>query len=108
MSKIINTAAIKKITLNESDTEKSVMQNIAIIIRTRTETVPLYREFAMSHGYVDKPMTVAAPEIIADLREAIEQYEPRVRVKSIRFGIHPDKPGTLMPEVEVDIIEQES
>ena len=108
MSKIINTAAIKKITLNENDTEKSVMQNIAIIIRTRMGTVPLYREFGLSHECVDKPLTVAAPEIIADLREAIEEFEPRVRVKSIRFGIHPDKPGTLMPEVEVDIIEQES
>jgi phage baseplate assembly protein W len=72
MSKVINTAAIKKITLNESDTEKSVMQNIAIIIRTRMGTVPLYREFGLYHECVDKPMTVAAPEIIADLREAIE------------------------------------
>ena len=56
----------------------------------------------------DRPVTVASPAIVADLKEAIEEFEPRVRVRAIRFTLHPDRPGTLSPEVEVDIIEQES
>lgn len=108
MSVVIKTVTLDELTLNETDVVKSVMQNIGIIIRTRMGTVPLYRQFGCAQDFIDRPITVASPAIIAELREAIEEFEPRVRVKSIRFGIHPDKPGTLMPEVEVEIIEQES
>lgn len=108
MSVVIKTVNLDALVLNETDIVKSVMQNVGIIIRTWAGTVPLYREFGCSHDFLDRPINVASPAIIAELREAIERFEPRARVKSIRFGIHPDKPGALMPEVEVEIIEQES
>lgn len=108
MSVIVKTVDLGKLVLNETDPVKSVMQNIGIIIRTRMETVPLYRQFGCRYDFLDRPVTVASPAIVADLKEAIEEFEPRVRVRAIRFTLHPDRPGTLSPEVEVDIIEQES
>lgn len=108
MGLIINMAQAEPLVLNETDTVKSVMQNVGIIVRTRVETVPLYREFGCRYDFLDRPVTVASPVLIADMKEAIERFEPRVRVKSVRFGIQPDRPGALVPEVEVEIIEQES
>lgn len=108
MGLIIRAAERKPLVLNETDTVKSVMQNVGIIVRTRVETVPLYREFGCRYDFLDRPVTVASPILIADMKEAIERFEPRARVVRVAFSILPERPGVLMPEVEVEIIEQKS
>ena len=46
-------AGTAAVALNETDTVKSVLQNIAIILRTRRGSCPLYREFGLPMEFLD-------------------------------------------------------
>jgi len=106
MSYKVSANDLSSIKLNEADTTESVLQNVAIILATRQGTVPLYRGFGLSQRFVDKPIPVAKPMLYADVKEAVEEYEPRVEVIDITFEENPDAPGYLMPTVEVEIINE--
>ncbi len=41
--------------------------------------------------------------MIGEVREAIETWEPRARVASVRFEENGLEPGRLIPTVEVEI-----
>jgi len=103
MSYLVSSRDIGKIKLLESDTVTSVMQNIAIILSTKRGTVPLYREFGLPMNFVDKPIPVAKALAVAEITEAIAEFEPRARLKDITFEIDEDVPGKLIPTVEVEI-----
>lgn len=92
-----------KITLCENDTVRSILQNVRTILRTPKYTVPLYREFGLDTAVVDSPITVAEPILYAEVREAIEQFEPRCTVTDVSFVIEKNNPGALSPRVEVEI-----
>jgi len=49
-------------------------------------------------------MPIAKMIMIAEVREAIEKWEPRARYVSIDFSEDITRPGTLWPAVEVEII----
>lgn len=93
-----------KIRLNEADMARSVLQNISIILSTWQGSVPLYREFGLPGKFVDKPIPVAKPLLYAEVKEAVETYEPRAEVVDITFIEDAGTPGRLMPIVEVEII----
>jgi phage baseplate assembly protein W len=94
------TAAVK---LNETDTVKSVLQNIAIILRTRRGSCPLYREFGLPMEFLDRPQPVAKTMAIAEIKEVVETFEPRATVEDISFEEDVGTPGVLIPIVEVSI-----
>ena len=94
---------LASISLNQSDTVKSVLQNIAIILSTRQGSVPMYREFGLPMQFIDKPMPVARTMMIAEVQEAIDRFEPRARVTSITLAYDESAPGRLVPTVEVEI-----
>lgn len=91
------------LTLNETDTVASVLQNVAIILATRRGTCPLYRDFGISMDFLDRPMPVAKTLAYAEIKEAIEAYEPRASVIGVTFEEQADTPGLLIPIVEVNI-----
>lgn len=93
----------ESLTLNETDTVASVLQNVAIILATRRGTCPLYREFGISMDFLDRPMPVAKTLAYAEIKEAIEAYEPRASVVGVTFEEREDAPGLLIPIVEVNI-----
>ena len=103
MSYLVNERDLSKITLNEKDLVTSVLQNVAIILATRQQSVPLYREFGLSMEFVDKPVTVAKPLIVAEVSEAISLFEPRASLVDVTFEIDEKTPGKLVPTVEVEI-----
>lgn len=103
MSWTVGAYDLSKITLCENDTVRSILQNIRTILRTPKFTVPLYREFGLDVNVVDSPITVAEPILYAEVREAIEQFEPRCTVTDISFVIEKNNPGALTPRVEVEI-----
>ena len=105
MSYIINSKNTAKIKLNETNTVKSVLQNIAILLSTRQFSVPIYREFGLQMEFLDKPIVIAKPLLIADVIDAIAEYEPRATVLNIDFKEDESIPGKLIPIVEVDINE---
>ena len=97
MSYIVTPADADKITLNESDTVRSVLQNIKKL------SVPLYREFGVDMAFVDKPMPVAQALMIVEIKDAIARWEPRAELVSVEFQIDESTPGKLIPVVEVEI-----
>lgn len=92
------------IRLGVSDTVSSVMQNVAIILRTKQGTVPMYREFGLPQNYIGMPTNLARPLMYAEIREAIETFEPRCRVADVTFT--EPMPGHLIPTVEVEIADE--
>lgn len=94
------------ITLNESDTVRSVLQNIKIILATKQLTVPLYRDFGLEMRFVDKPMPVAQALMIAEIKDALARWEPRAELVSVTFQHDANAPGKLIPVVEVEIDDQ--
>lgn len=105
MSYKVTAADLSRIRLNESDTVSSVLQNIAILIATRQGSVPLHREFGIPMNFVDKPIQIAQPLIAAEVREAIEAFEPRAKFIGVSFAADASVPGKLIPTVEVEIHE---
>lgn len=103
MSYIVTPADADKITLNEGDTVRSVLQNIKIILSTKKLSVPLYREFGVDMAFVDKPMPVAQALMIVEIKDAIARWEPRAELVSVEFQIDESTPGKLIPVVEVEI-----
>ena len=92
-----------RITLNETDTVRAMLQNVRNILRTALGTVPMYREFGIDARFVDSPINVATPIIYAIIREAIEEFEPRCEVVDIDFVPDVSNPGALLPTVRVRI-----
>lgn len=61
---------------------RNCLNTIAV---TRVGSVPLYRHFGTDWEWVDKPEPYAMARYRADLMEAIDKYEPRIKVISISF-----------------------
>jgi Gene 25-like lysozyme. len=97
------TTDLSKITLNDTDPVRSVLQNIAIILTTRQQSIPMYRDFGPPMRFLDKPIPVAMPMSIAELSDAIAQFEPRATLVSVSFTADENNPGKLTPIVEVEI-----
>ena len=95
---------ITSISLNNSDYINSVLQNIAILLATKQESVPLYRGFGLPMKFVDKPHNIAKPMLIAEVTEAIMEFEPRASLVGITFEHDLTAPGNMYPIVEVEII----
>ena len=88
--------------LNEPDRTRSILQNVAIVIGTWKGSVPLYRAFGVSSEFMHKPVPVAKAMLRAEIREAVEKFEPRVEVVDVTFT---DGLNGLTPIVEVKILE---
>lgn len=58
---------------------------LSTIAATRLKTVPLRRHFGTEWEWVDKPLQYAMAKYRADLIDAIDKWEPRVRIVSISF-----------------------
>jgi len=94
------------LTLNERDTVTSVLQNIAVILKTIRGSVPHYRAFGLPGDFIDRPIPAAKPLMHAAVKEAVEMYEPRAEVVGVTFIEDIAIPGRLIPTVEVKIIGQ--
>ncbi|WP_050698007.1 GPW/gp25 family protein [Anaeromassilibacillus senegalensis] len=92
--------------INETDTVASILQNVAIILATRKGSVPLYRNFGLSQEFVDKPISVAKSMLYAEIKEAVEAYEPRAEIVNISFQEDAAALGRLIPVVEVEIVNE--
>jgi phage baseplate assembly protein W len=108
MSYKISPGNLGKITLSETDTVTAVMQNIAVLLSTRRGSVPLYRDFGLTMDFVDRPIPAAKPLIVAEIENALREYEPRATLISVTFETDKSMPGRLIPTVEVEIHDEES
>lgn len=102
----ISMSDIGAINLNEADYTKSILQNVSIILRTIKGSCPMYRDFGIDATLIDRPIPAAKVLLFSQIREAIEEYEPRVRVTSVDFDAQGEMQGKLIPVVEVEIIDE--
>jgi phage baseplate assembly protein W len=91
------------LTLNEGDTARSVIQNVALILSTRRGSVPMYREFGLPMEFLDKPLPVARAMAVAEIADAISEFEPRAVLVGVTFEVDAGNPGRALPVVEVEI-----
>ncbi len=86
----------------ETDTVRSVLQNLSLLYATKRGTVPQYREFGLPMEFIDKPMHVAQTLAVAEIIEATEIFEPRATIVDVSFEID-NISGRMIPVVEVEI-----
>ena len=86
-----------------------ILQNVRTILKTRLGTVPLDRDFGLTWQHLDKPYPVAKAMMTAEIIDAIEAYEPRVKVESVDFEETEDAvvQGRLKPRVIVSVGDDE-
>ena len=96
-------SAASEIRLGVTDAVEAVLQNVSMILRTRQGSVPMYRRFGLPQAFLDRPAAAAAPIALAEIKEAVEEFEPRASVLGVTFET--DNSGRMIPIVEVDIIE---
>lgn len=102
MAYIVKAYALEKINLAPETTVEEVLQNVSVIISTPKFSVPLDRGMGLAQRFLDKPIQVAQSILISEVMDAIEEYEPRAEVENVTFELG-DRPGLLIPVVEVNI-----
>lgn len=102
MSYKVSLDNIGPLRLNETDRTRSALQNVGIVLSTWKGSVPLFRVFGISREFLHKPVPVAKALLRAEIREAVERFEPRVEVVDVTFAESVDG---LIPTVEVNVLE---
>lgn len=91
--------------MNPKNTAEEIAQNINFLVNTALLSVPLYREFGLEGTFIDAPQPIARQRLIAELYEAIEKWEPRVKLNDISFT--GNEHGQLFPVLSVEVIADE-
>ncbi len=107
MSIKISASNVTDISLGEKDREKSIIQNISLILGTWQESVPMFREFGISNAPLHRPINIAKVMLCPIIKEAVEKYEPRVSVIGVTFRGDANSPDKLIPTVEVEILNEQ-
>ena len=85
----------------------AIVQNIRMILLTMRYSIPLDRAFAHDGKIIDTPAPLETGRKTAELVDAIEKYEPRVKVHRIDFVWNNQKgqlqEGQLAPAVVFSI-----
>ncbi len=100
----IDATDLRRIRFLVEDTVSDVLQNIAVILSTPKGSVPLYRDFGLNYSFLDKPKPLAEMMMRVEIREAIEKWEPRAKIRGITFSEDITNPGASRPTVEVEIV----
>lgn len=95
-------SANKLFVLPETVAEE-VLQNLYTLLSTVKGAVPLYRDFGINADIIDRPIPVAKSLYINEIYEAINKYESRAEIVSIRFDETAEMEGKIIPILEVNI-----
>lgn len=96
------TATLDEIHIFPESEQVEILQNVKTILTTMKGTVPLDRDFGIDASIIDKPVTVVKPLIVKEIKEAIEEYEPRAKLVSVGWK-GDGAEGKLVPIVKVAI-----
>lgn len=86
MTYTISTAKPVDYSVCENDVQKSVLQNVALLISTKRGTVPMYRSFGLPMEFIGRPLHVAETIAASEVQDAITEYEKRVAVKDVALA----------------------
>lgn len=85
--------------------DREIQQAIGIILATAPGERPMRPEFGCRiHEHVFGPVNSStAGQAAADVREAIERWEPRVELADVGVRLDPAAPGTLVLDISYTI-----
>ncbi|PAF53259.1 hypothetical protein BKH42_06955 [Helicobacter sp. 13S00482-2] len=64
----------------------SITENLTKIFKTKKYSLPLNPNYGLSYDFIDKPFSKELESsIIAEIKEQIELFEPRVKITSIQI-----------------------
>lgn len=79
-----------------------IIQNVLNIVRTKKYEVPYMREMGIDPDFLDDAITKNYAEIVNDVTENINTYEPRVEVVDVSLSVN-DANGDVVISVEVEV-----
>lgn len=97
-------AELSEIDFSPATTIKEILQNVRTILTTAKYTVPLDREFGLDASILDAPIAVVRAKLTAEIIQAVETYEPRVKVTKVNYEGDGEE-GVLTPKVQVRIVD---
>lgn len=100
----VTISILQNINMEPQTVEEEIMQNVAVILATPKFSVPLDRGLGMNMNFLDKPVPSAKVLAIGDVMDAIEEGEPRVKVREVD-SLEDGMTGRLVPVAEVEIID---
>lgn len=71
---------------NAGNSVQEILSCVACLLNTPIGSVIGNRQIGVDYSFVDKPMTVAIPMILAAIPKAIARWEPRCTVKDVSFS----------------------
>lgn len=83
----------------------AIEQNMRVIVLTLAYSVPLDRGFAHTGSFIDVPTPYEAARRVAELTQALEAQEPRIKVKRISLEPAPldAMEGRLYPRIDYEL-----
>lgn len=87
--------------LNETDPVAAALQEVAVLLGTRQGEVPLFREFGLPQRFLDRPINVARPVLLLEVKEALERFVPQVELLAV--DLTADDGGRVQPVVKIRI-----
>lgn len=100
---IVTNDDLTDLVLNQMDEVEQILQNVAVILNTWKGSVPLHRDFGLDPVLLHKPINVVEDQIIADVIDTIEKYEPRAEVQEVSMDVAKDTPDKLKITVKLEI-----
>lgn len=84
-----------------------VLQNVKTLLSTAKYSVPLDRELGVEASFLDRPAPDAGARLRVRIAEDIERFEPRAKIRAVRFEPRPSDAasGTVYPVLEIEIKE---
>ncbi len=82
---------------------EEIYQNVRTIITTPKGSVPLDREFGVDQTFLDMPTMAAMTRALPAIVDAVEKYEPRVKVTAVNWIESDVMDGRMIPQVRIRI-----
>ena len=99
----VTSAETEPIRLGNRGGAVDILRNIALLLATPKGSVPLCRDYGIDWSILDLPVSHAGARIVSEVREAIEEWEPRAVYKDMTLFFDPSNPGKLAFTVQIEI-----
>ena len=86
---------------------EEVLQNVSTLLSTTKYSVPLDRDIGLEVTFIDRPTLDGMARLKVRIVEDIQRYEPRAKVKVVKFEPRPDDAlrGAFYPVVKIEVLE---
>ena len=105
MAEYLLDLSAKEIKIVPANVVEEVLQNVRCIVLTTLGSCVMYREFGTDNDLIDTPINVAQNKFLANIAKAILKFEPRAKLKKIRWQRSDAADGILKPLITISIQE---